>query len=184
MQRLRRLIRPAMECLLHEETMDGAVELFAEIMTSFSYFLRDEDRSNLSLFLQSQVVLPRLHEIGNGDQSPEDRKLVGLYVAFADATVESLVEIPDDETSKFLLGKFDRFPFSRFRVSLMDDDRMASELHAREQTALVCADKTSRSRSISLLKRPSRTRRLCQRTGFGVLEYLCGPRERRCTGWH
>lgn len=107
MQQVRRLIRPAMECLLHEETMDGAVELFAEIMTCFSYFLKDEDRLNLSLFLRSQLILPRLEEIGNGDQSPEDRKLVSLYVAFADATVENLVENPEDETSRFLLGKSD-----------------------------------------------------------------------------
>lgn len=99
---LRMLIRPAMESLIIEEFRDEAFDVFRDILENYTSFLQAEHLQALSEIMQMYIGPACIEALQNED--PDGLLSGQLLIAFSNATVQDLVEKPQEQSSKTLMG--------------------------------------------------------------------------------
>lgn len=100
---LRDLIKPALMCLADENLYEITVELFTEVLTSYSKFLRKEDFELLHSLFSSPWAQARYDRLVQGDFDFDSLQFGMLMIAFGDATVVELTKNATNPTYNRLL---------------------------------------------------------------------------------
>ena len=86
----------ALEALYHEALYDVTIEFFTDVLTHFPAFLTANDLESLSKLLASTRAQQIVSQLKGGDYNTEAASFARLLLAYGDATVHDLAEMPED----------------------------------------------------------------------------------------
>ncbi|KAH0538597.1 hypothetical protein FGG08_004798 [Glutinoglossum americanum] len=100
---LKSLTQPAIRFLAYDDLYPDTVELFTDVLSNYSKFLRPGDVDTLSSVLSSTWAQDRFELIKSGDFGFESVQFGRFLLAFGDATVQDLARNPNDPGTQQLI---------------------------------------------------------------------------------
>lgn len=94
---LQALTQPAIMCLGKEELYETTVELFSDVLTNYSKFLRKQDFDILQSLFNSPWAQERYERLVKGDFDFDSLQFGMFMIAFGDATVQDLARKCDSD---------------------------------------------------------------------------------------
>jgi hypothetical protein len=101
---LHELTRPALMGLADDDLYEITIELFSDILTNYSRFLRKEDFDSIRFLFNTPWAQARYDKLVKGDYDFDSLQFGMFMIAFGDATVGSLTQdvATDPECNRFL----------------------------------------------------------------------------------
>lgn len=115
---LRQLTPLAVSALAHEETYDAAVELFTDVLATFSAFFTAKDFEAFSVLLTSSQTQEVVSRLKAGDFEDEKLQFAGFLTAYGDVTVQDLARYVLSRAIFPRLGRF-RGPWLKYKAKDM-----------------------------------------------------------------
>ncbi|RKF72661.1 Importin beta-like protein [Golovinomyces cichoracearum] len=106
LEALHLLTQPALRCITNDVLYETSVELFTDILSSYSRFLRQEDFDSLHSLFNSSWAQKKYEALVEGDYEWDSLQFGQLLLAIGDATQKELALNIDDPLSTHYLSLF------------------------------------------------------------------------------
>ncbi|KAI1001741.1 hypothetical protein K3495_g6463 [Podosphaera aphanis] len=104
LEALYHLTQPALLCIIHDELYETVVELFTDVLSSYSKFLRPQDFESLHKLFDTPWAQEKYKALIQGDYDWNSLQFGYLLLAFGDATVNELTQnIHDPLCARYLV---------------------------------------------------------------------------------